>query len=893
MRRIFFSVLEINIAVSVIILLLGLLSGKLRKRYGADWMKLAWFLLAVRLLIPYNFSLPFTEIRLFNVPGFEKAENGLQDAGWDQTSLDTNDADMNDSMFQAETTDGHKEEAQSQIGNTSQGSALQDNIPVENTKPAEDVHSPEDTHSVEDMHSAEDTRLSYAAVLVRVWVLGIGICLLYDIFNYLLFYFRYRKNLRVVTDINFRKQILALERKFTGKANIPFYQSRSVSSPMLIGIFRPRLVFPVRQKQWPQTELELIMAHELCHYNRKDLILKLLMTAACCVNWFNPMVFYMKRQFFYDIELSCDGRVLLDRSGWERESYARLMLSFAGKRREASAYSTGFWESKSRMKKRIDYMLDSGRKKKGILSIAVTGLLILCVSLIVSCGYQPKERDMEEIKTQEEQDGEEAEDSRQPVDNPQPEEEMQESTFDYNHEYNEMICCDGNDIYIAREDGIYCLEPGEEKEKLVYGNTYSLRRGMEIDGDSLYFCGSVKRGEKEEATIYRMRLDTLEVEDTLAMFSGHFESLYNISVYEDKLYVASGYEQRIGFELNEEGRIVRQLDESADDFLYREYNDYMELELQRMQAETDEEYWDIVEEQKKRYCAVMDVVSCKKMLNGKQVVSQYKDELLRSIYLEGEDGTYEYLCDSAGYPMLVTETGLYYAAEESGEIWYIDYETKHSRKIYAREGREWAELQLVNYDADYIYVLKSRSIGSDMEGNNVKEIYLMRVPREGGNPQKVYLFKDDLGINYLYRHCGVVSGYMYFEDRETISLDPDTNGMQEANSGLPAGDAVEMTKLAKKFAAAYFQNDVETLRSLLVDDFTGPIDLYSYPEQAGKIEETYIGGLPEADVSIGVCCNVFYEFSGHAETDGALVYLDMQIVKTEQGFKVKWYGLEM
>ena len=54
---IFFDVLEINIVVSVIFLFLFLFSEKLRKRYGAGWMKLVWVLLVLRLVIPYNFSL--------------------------------------------------------------------------------------------------------------------------------------------------------------------------------------------------------------------------------------------------------------------------------------------------------------------------------------------------------------------------------------------------------------------------------------------------------------------------------------------------------------------------------------------------------------------------------------------------------------------------------------------------------------------------------------------------------------------------------------------------------------------------------------------------------------------------------------------------------------------
>lgn len=70
MRRILFDVMEINIAVGAVILLVSLFAGRLRKRYGAGWLRAVWILLAVRLLIPYNFSLPNTELRLFNAPGF-------------------------------------------------------------------------------------------------------------------------------------------------------------------------------------------------------------------------------------------------------------------------------------------------------------------------------------------------------------------------------------------------------------------------------------------------------------------------------------------------------------------------------------------------------------------------------------------------------------------------------------------------------------------------------------------------------------------------------------------------------------------------------------------------------------------------------------------------------
>ena len=215
--------------------------------------------------------------------------------------------------------------------------------------------------------------------------------------------------------------------------------------------------------------------------------------------------------------------------------------------------------------------------------------------------------------------------------------------------------------------------------------------------------------------------------------------------------------ERLGFSLNENGQAVSQLDQQAEDFLYREHNEYMRTEIERLNAEfASEEYWELCEVQNQRYQAVIDVASCRKLLGGRQVVSQYKDESLRSIYLENEDGTYDYLCDAMSSPPLVTESGVYmsspplvtesgvYYDDISGDIWYADFATKQTAVFYARKDREPVELSLMTYDADYVYLLQNRNIGDDRENNEVTETYIVRAPIDGGEAQKVYRFEGQV-----------------------------------------------------------------------------------------------------------------------------------------------------
>ena len=348
----------------------------------------------------------------------------------------------------------------------------------------------------------------------------------------------------------------------------------------------------------------------------------------------------------------------------------------------------------------------------------------------------------------------------------------QPASFSYNNVHNGMVRCYGDEIYIALENGIYRLKNETGEGELIYPNLYWRRGGMETDNGFLYFCGSAQRGEEETATVYRMNLETMETEDALAVFSQRFDVLYDISIYEGKLYVSDGNNQKIGFQLSENGEIAKQLDETAADFLYKENNDYMALELAKRNAAVEEEYRRLAEEQEGRYSAVADVASCKKMLQGRHVVSRYKDELLRSIYLESENGTRQYLCDATGFPILVTETGLYYAPDEGREIWYVDFAAGTRERFYAGNAEGCLEAVLINYDADYVYLLQKRDMGYDMVQNRIEQIFLLRVPREGGSPQQVYRSIDTYAANGWYGHCGVYPGGMYLENLGMISLGP-------------------------------------------------------------------------------------------------------------------------
>lgn len=911
--EIFMDVLEVNIVVSAVFLIVFLLAGKLRKRYGAGWLKVVWILLAVRLLIPYNFALPsgIQLIDLFRTPAVEtEEENDFQTGMQTDTGIQKESGKLEKKQDWDNQEVYHGQEKNEDMTDTADGtetnpySAM---VPDGEGEAFLNGKHPEPPGKTIDFSYDRETLILTIFIVIgmRSWLMGICMILSFHMVSYLYFSVKLKKSLQPVTDINVKRQITGQQKKLIGKVRLAVFQSTMVNSPMIVGIFTPKLILPAGREKWSETELEFVAAHELCHYRKKDLWLKMLMMAAWCVNWFNPLVFLLKRQFHYDMELACDGNVLSNCSVGEREDYARFMLSFAGKSNRDVSYSTGFSGSKKQMKRRIDYMLDDDRKRRGTMGIVMTGLIILTMGLLISCGYLQDEEenrnrdqieaDESSVPTGEQQNLAEGEDFQQADAGS---EEVQNVPFDVNNEYNEMIRCYGDEVYIARTDGIYRLSDDGASEELLYANDYQIRRGMELYQDHLYFCGSAKRGDQDGATIYRMDLNTLEVEDALAVFSSVFDALYHITIYEDKLYVISGYGQRIGFELDESGIITVPLDTEAEDFLFKEDNEYWGLQLKIWNNEVEydsEEYWDTVDQMSGMYRSLIDVAACERMLNGDHVVIKYKDEFFTSVYLKKKEGDYEFLCDVNSYPPLVTETGVYYFADGSNSvIWYVDYETKTRQKIWEREDRKYRETQLVNYDQEYIYFTASNEIGHDTENDRIlRETYLMRIPRwQEGGAEKIYQFALEQYVGSLQLNCSAAGGKMFFNDYETISLDPVLNSMERLNSGEPSDDATAMKQTLEAFAAAYFHNDEDTLRSYLTEGFEGGIDLYPYPEQAGEIEEMYIFGLPDGNLPVRIRCPVSYEFSGNAETDGALSYLGAEMLKTDQGWKISSYGLE-
>ena len=162
---------------------------------------------------------------------------------------------------------------------------------------------------------------------------------------------------------------------------LPIYVSKYAHTPMLLGIFKPTIVLP--DMAFTEKELDIILAHEIVHYKRKDLFIKLLMLIANALHWFNPAVYILSKQMDTACELSCDEEVVSEMDAQNRIFYGETILqvlkhSTAQKKSITNvAFATNLCNSKKTFKRRLTNMMNVKKMKKPVVALALTaGLLV-------------------------------------------------------------------------------------------------------------------------------------------------------------------------------------------------------------------------------------------------------------------------------------------------------------------------------------------------------------------------------------------------------------------------------------------------------------------------------------------------------------------------------------
>ena len=163
--------------------------------------------------------------------------------------------------------------------------------------------------------------------------------------------------------------------------------SDRVDSPLTYGLLRPVILLPKTLDRSDVSRLAFVLTHEMAHIRRFDALSKLLLAAAACLHWFNPLVWVMLVLANRDLELSCDAAVVRLYGAEARAPYARTLLELEARRSRFLPLCSAF--NKNALEERIGAIMRS--RKTSAAALAVALVLVVALTAVLATNA-PRER---------------------------------------------------------------------------------------------------------------------------------------------------------------------------------------------------------------------------------------------------------------------------------------------------------------------------------------------------------------------------------------------------------------------------------------------------------------------------------------------------------------------
>jgi beta-lactamase regulating signal transducer with metallopeptidase domain len=201
-----------------------------------------------------------------------------------------------------------------------------------------------------------------ALVVLGIWLIGALAFLIYHFARHSAFCARLLQQAQRVS--------------VAGVDRVRVIETPAAAGPLAFGIWRKYVVFPRDfGARYDEEERALALAHELGHHARGDLIANWAALSVLALHWFNPVAWHAFRAFRTDQEMACDARVLAGRDPAFRHVYGRAIVKAAhGGAVSAACHLHTINDLKGRLK-----MLSMGPKSRlrvlgGVTSVAALTL---------------------------------------------------------------------------------------------------------------------------------------------------------------------------------------------------------------------------------------------------------------------------------------------------------------------------------------------------------------------------------------------------------------------------------------------------------------------------------------------------------------------------------------
>lgn len=168
-----------------------------------------------------------------------------------------------------------------------------------------------------------------------------------------------------------------------GAAPATLRVSAEIDSPFVTGLGRATIVIPVDALTWSRERCRLVLAHELAHARRRDVLAQAIGDVVCALHWFNPLAWLGARRLRDVCEVAADDAVL--GTGVRPSRYAEELVAVATSLALPSAALA--MADRSSLEQRISSIL-AARLRRAPLAARGTALVLglgVAVAAAVAC----------------------------------------------------------------------------------------------------------------------------------------------------------------------------------------------------------------------------------------------------------------------------------------------------------------------------------------------------------------------------------------------------------------------------------------------------------------------------------------------------------------------------
>jgi beta-lactamase regulating signal transducer with metallopeptidase domain len=221
-------------------------------------------------------------------------------------------------------------------------------------------------------------------VALAIWVAGIGVGVARVLLKWSIARHVAIRGRRRISEAQ-RRLILDLSRRLDLKKEVELVVSSEDMGPLVFGLRQPTIVLPRSIEDATDEQMTNIIAHELLHIKRKDIVLGMIQTVAEVLWWFHPLVRMASRRATQAREMCCDDDVMRAISCAPLSYHATLIFVQRTKLLRSVVGLPGL-SPVDIIDIRLEYIMISACQKKRRLSTVASGLAYLVGAIVLGPG---------------------------------------------------------------------------------------------------------------------------------------------------------------------------------------------------------------------------------------------------------------------------------------------------------------------------------------------------------------------------------------------------------------------------------------------------------------------------------------------------------------------------